>query len=134
MQKTLFLMLFIFMFSQVCFASEWVEIIDKVYVNIDKQDNEYIFYWMKRLNNKDIPRINNKQVYYHLYYVVDNCANNTTSESLAAYAYSLTGEVLDSHISPYFNTPKYASFSPIVPQSNGEIFHKFICSYNDRET
>ena len=117
----------LFIASQCCFASEWYQICDKIYLKIDKVQNNYTYFWIKKLNNYDIPRVKNRKVSFELFYEIDNCSANT-SGLLALYIYGLNGDVLSSYINPDYQNPNFVKFEPVVPQTNGEYMYNIVCN------
>lgn len=128
MKKLLILLILIAIPTKI-FASEWVEVANKIYVSIDKNRDGYIFYWVKYLNDGNMSPIKKQKVNHELAYYAENCAQNS-SAIMAGYYYAINGSVLDSYVSPFYNHTNLASFEPVIPQTNGEAIHKYVCGMN----
>lgn len=127
MKKILTLtILTLLLINSTAIANEWVEVYYKTYVKLEKLDGDNVFYWAKYLNDGSIKPIANKKVHFQMSYEVENCADNS-SATMASYFYGLNGSVLSSYVSPFYSTPRYLSFSPVIPQSIGEALHKYAC-------
>jgi len=110
------------------FAEEWIEVYNKTYIKIDKYQNNRVFYWTKALNDGTMKPVNKQKVQYIMDYNVEDCSQNS-SGLLATYAYGLSGKVLSSYISPFYNYPSMIPFEPVIPQSVGEVIHKSVCGF-----
>lgn len=127
MKKRFIILLFVFLnIALNVFAEEWAEVYNKMYVKIEKTQDDKVFYWTKILNDGTIKPIDKQKIQYIMNYNIENCSDNS-SGILATYSYGFSGKVLSSYVSLYYNYPTLISFEPVVPQSVGEVIHKFIC-------
>ena len=62
-------------------------------------------------------------------YYIGNCSQNSNG-LLALYEYNHSGKALSSYTSPYYNHPEIMTFEPVVPQSVGEVIHKYVCGFS----
>lgn len=128
MRNFLIILLVFLNVTLIAFSEEWVEVYSKIYIKIDKSQNDKIFYWSKFLNDGTMKPVNNQKIKYAMNYNIEDCTQNSNG-LLAAYEYSTSGKVLSSYVSPFFNHPSLVPFEPVVPQSVGEVIHKYVCGF-----
>lgn len=116
------------------FASDWVEIAPKMYMN--KSSYEYnprtteALVWIKALNHEgyNLENINGKRVWYELIYQKFNCSKKQLL-TLSSSTYDLKGQVLSSYENPYQNYDSLLerSYRNIIPDSIGELWYIEAC-------
>ncbi len=116
------------------FASEWKEVVPKRYITIEKFDknNAYVYYWLKSLNDGSFSKIKGQKVNYTMTYFVEDC-NNNKGALISNTIYGMNGSIIENwSMSDILIQQSYYDFVPIIPNTYGEAFHKFVCkAYNN---
>lgn len=127
MKKFLLLLILFFWSIGACFASTWVAIEQKSYLDIDslKFDDQYVYGWIKQLNNGEIEPINKTKIHDSKLYCVADCYNKKI-EIISDVLYDINGKVIysfdiSSNFSPRY---MYNNWQAIVPDSMGEFYYK----------
>lgn len=129
MKKFLIGLFIAFMICLKVIASQWVEIYPKTYIKTEKDQDGKVYYWIKALNDGKMKPINNKKISYIMQYSISDCSANKIAV-LGVYTYgNKEDQPIESYTSPFYDAPRYASYEPIIPQTKGEIWHKFVCGY-----
>ena len=125
MKKILLLFIMLFFISP-AFASNWVQIGPKSYIDVDSIDiNIKGVYsaWFKDLNPGNWVLQNNKKVWYQLSLINFKC-NEKLISSKSYAVYDLEGKILNSDFwDNYF-------WQPVIPDSIGELKYNAICRPN----
>lgn len=119
------------------FASDWVQISEKDYMDlasIDKYNaiglyRDDILYtaWIKSLNDKsqfwiNLEKMLNKKLWYSMSQYVVNC-----SRKEVATKHSALYDTKDAYI---YDKELYLKWESIVPDTNGEYLYSLVCSAN----
>lgn len=125
MKKFLLVLLFMIFCINSCYASIWVEIFEKQYLDVDSivtnETSHNIKFWIKALrkNPKDMVPMVNKPYWYTLNLWNIDCENRY-SRIESIYVYGLKNEILysDSYI-PDWNA--------IAPDTYAEGYYRLFC-------
>ena len=113
------------MLFNVAYASDYIEIGYKSYVDLSsyKKDGNYASAWFKDLNRGE-ELIEGKKVWFHQLLYKANCSNNTLN-LLYGVTYDTKGKVLRS--SGYY-PDTYSYYDPVVPDTVAETKYKYLCN------
>lgn len=110
-----------------CFGAEWFEIDNKTYLDLNsiKLKTSSVVFWLKSLNNKDIPDFDGKKVWYVMNKNEIDCYDNKI-KSLAFYVYDLQGKQIN-------GTDEADKFSEIIPGTKAEEWKELLCTYKKNQ-
>ena len=109
------LILILFAFGSPVLASNWMQIGDKDYIDLDsvKYSDGFSYYWAKYLNDGSNTFKNiNKDIWFVLMYQIINCDNRTEANSIIS-AYNLKGDNLGELKEPNLRFDLFTPDSPV---------------------
>jgi hypothetical protein len=112
--------------------ANWVEFYPKDYLDtnsIELNEDRYISYWIKSLNNGSFQNINSKKVWYLMVYKIADCTEKKLATK-AIISYDIDGNVIESSYLPDYRLFSMYNFEKVIPDTIGELELDFICKAN----
>ncbi len=139
MKKILLVLYFCFNLTLSVFATDWKQIDDKLYIDIDSIESyseryetgntRKFSFWIKSLNDSSsyftkIEKAYNKKIWYLLSKNIVDC-NEKMIANKSFVIYDLKSQVIDSNEEYIYP----GSWNSIVPDSIGELYYSNICTF-----
>lgn len=120
--KKIFIILYLL--SACCYASLWVEIFPKNYVDLStvQYNGRIVSVWAKELNPGNWKQINNKKVWYTIIKYDADCFYRKM-KIVNLTSYDLKGNLIDNIDASVFGT-----WDNVVPDTVGEMKYNYFCS------
>lgn len=129
MKKSL-LFIFLLLSGLPALCSNWQEIHDKEYIDVDsikQENNQYAYAWFKNLNPGNWEKINNKYHHFSTSLYIFDCKGKKI-DAIAQTSYGLKGEILNVFdYSSIYNPKNSTTWRSIVPDSIGELKYNAVC-------
>lgn len=126
MKKILTIVL-LFVFSLPVLASNWVELFEKKYVDMETVEfnprTQIVTFWLKALRTDPKDKILDKDYWYTLSHWNISCKDRTTKiENIVVY--DLKGNIISSGYKDY-------NWEAIIPDTYAEGYYKIFCQPNN---